>query len=73
MGLIEDAKAAKDRGMSYGEYMRIKEPEPLKLVVIRGLRCENCGAPLTKCQKRFCSVYCKNQMARKTSWGDYYV
>ena len=71
MSLIEDAKAAKAAGMTYGQYMIGRPFTPYKRP--SGKRCINCGGVLYGNQHRFCSAECRNEMKSKTSMGDKYV
>lgn len=71
MGLIEDAKAAKEAGLSYGQYMLQKDFIPFKKP--KGKRCEICGAPLIGKKLRFCSQECKYERDRRNYRGDYFV
>ena len=71
MGLIEDARAAKDAGLSYGEYMLKREFIPYKKP--EGKRCEVCGFLLKKYQQRFCSARCRGESNLRKSRGDVFV
>lgn len=71
MGLIEDAKAAKEAGLSYGQYMSQREFVPYEKPF--GRRCEICGGPLSRYQKRFCSKACRDEMKIRESRGDVFV
>lgn len=71
MGLIEDAKAAKGAGMSYGQYMLQREFIPFEKPT--GKRCEICGAPLIGQQRKFCSRACREEMIIRESKGDVFV
>ena len=46
MSLIEDAKAAKQAGLTYGQYMLKKPFEPYHRA--SGKKCKNCGGICTK-------------------------
>ena len=71
MSLIEDAKAAKKAGLSYGQYMLSKEQR--QFVRIRGNRCLNCGNILTGAKMKYCSKHCADQMKKKTLNGGKFV
>ena len=71
MSLIEDAKAAKKAGLSYGQYMLHKPFEPYKKPT--GLRCANCGGPLYGAQRRFCCLECREASKARTRAGDLFV
>lgn len=71
MSLIEDAKAAREAGLTYGQYMTHKDFIPYKKPV--GPRCKNCNGPLRGGQQRFCSNECRAMMRLKTSRGDWLV
>ena len=63
MGLIEDAKKAKELGYaSYGEYMQAKPPAvPKRVLEVMGPRCVECGALLPKGKRKVCSQACKKK------------
>lgn len=71
MSLIEDAKAAKASGLSYGQYMMNKPFEPYKRHV--GKKCANCGGVLYGGQQKFCCRECRDALKSKTSRGDLFV
>ena len=71
MSLVDDAKAAKKAGLSYGQYMMNKPFEPYKRV--NGNKCENCGGLLYGGQRRFCCSECRAEMKSKTNRGDVFV
>ena len=57
MGLIEDAKAAADAKMSYGEY---KSRQGFVAVKRTGKKvCAKCGNPLMPHQYKYCSAKCR--------------
>jgi hypothetical protein len=71
MSLIEDAKAAKEAGVSYGEYMLQRKFVPYEKPT--GRRCEICGGILTRYQKKFCCKECRDEMKIRESRGDVFV
>lgn len=71
MSLVEDAKAAHDAGMTYGQYMITKPFKPYKRTP--GKKCMNCGGVLTGAQHKFCCKECKDEMKLKTARGDLFV
>lgn len=71
MGLIEDAKAAKEAGLSYGQYML--QRDFITFEKPTGRRCEICGAPLIGQQRKFCSRACRDEMKIRESRGDVFV
>ena len=71
MSLIEDAKAAKAAGLSYGQYMINKEQR--KFVRISGKRCLNCGCRLSGAKLKYCSKECREDMRWKISNGGKFV
>ena len=71
MSLVEDAKAAKKAGLSYGQYMMQKPFAPYQRKV--GKKCANCGGALYGGQMKFCSRECRDEMKSKTAWGDLFV
>ena len=71
MSLVEDAKAAKEAGLTYGQYMMQKPFRPYQKQ--RGKKCENCGGVFYGGQMRFCSSECRYQMKAKTAKGDLFV
>lgn len=71
MSLIEDAKAARELGLTYGQYMTTKSVKPY--IRKGGKKCENCGGVLYGAQQRFCSQECRYQMKLKTARGDLFV
>jgi uncharacterized protein (DUF2147 family) len=71
MGLIEDAKAAADAKMSYGEYkMRqgFVAAKPIGKKV-----CAKCGKPLMPHQYKYCCAKCREDMKTQTRRGDWMV
>lgn len=71
MGLIDDAKAARDAHMTYGQYMNQKGASVPPIYSKRN--CVNCGAPLLGRRAKYCSGECRKQMNTKTARGDYFV
>ena len=71
MSLIEDAKAAKAAGLSYGQYMMNKEQH--QFVRFHDKRCINCGNRLTGAKLKYCSKHCADQMKKKTANGGKFV
>lgn len=71
MSLIEDAKAAKKAGMTYGQYMMTKPFESYKRP--SGRKCANCGGVLYGNQQKYCSAECRDEMKLKTARGDLFV
>ena len=56
MGLAEDAKAARDAGMTYGQYMLTKKTAPWTFQ--KGPRCLHCGKPIPPRRRDYCSDAC---------------
>ena len=71
MSLMDDAKAAREAGMTYGQYMTLRPFHPYKKTI--GPKCINCGCALIGKQSRFCSRECRDQMRAKTARGDVFV
>lgn len=73
MGLIEDARAAKEAGMNYGVWKSLqpvvlyKKKEPEAKVYA------NCGDVLTGGRTRFCRNECRIKMRLKNKKGDKFV
>lgn len=71
MGLIEDAKAAQEAGMSYGTYkardviVAVKRPS--------GKVCSRCGKQLLPMQYKYCSARCREDMKAIMRKGDWLV
>lgn len=57
MGLSEDAKAAHDLGLTYGQYMQRKF-SPDSKPNVGGMRCLECGKELPEGHRSFCSIKC---------------
>ena len=71
MGLIEDAKAAADAGLSYGEYKNRQGfvvSKPLSKRV-----CSKCGEPLLPHQYKYCGAKCREAMQTQNRRGDWMV
>lgn len=70
MSLIEDAKAARKAGMTYGQYMVTKKPSdrPRKTKQEKNI-CLNCGGSLPPDNRKFCSMLCRSAMAAKNKNG----
>lgn len=73
MSLIEDAKAARKAGMTYGQYMVTKKPSPRKPKPDTRKFCANCGDILTGGRVRFCCNECRAEMRAKNAKGDKFV
>lgn len=71
MGLVEDARAAKELHMTYGQYMSTKSFVPYHKPERK--TCKNCGAPLIGRRMTFCSKECRDQMKLKNARGDLFV
>lgn len=68
----EDFHLWKELGYSsYGQYMLQKDFIPFERPT--GRRCEICGGPLSRYQKRFCSKGCRDEMKIRESRGDVFV
>lgn len=67
MSLVEDVVMAKKLGYkSYGEYMQTKgTPPPLRRFVVDGPTCWECGGPLPKGKRKFCSEACVKRREQK--------
>lgn len=71
MGLIEDAKAAADAGLSYGEY---KTRQGFVAAKPLGKRvCAKCGNRLMPHQYKYCSAKCREAMKTQNRRGDWLV
>lgn len=73
MGLIEDAKAAKDAGMNYGVWKSLQPIAPYKKREPTMKVCINCGDVLVGGRIRFCCNECRNEFKTKNRKGDKYV
>ena len=71
MSLVEDAKAAKKAGLSYGQYMTQKPFTPYRRK--NGNKCANCGGVLYGGQIKYCCSECRAEMKSKTTRGDLFV
>ena len=71
MSLVEDAKAAKEAGLTYGQYMLKKPFEPYHRA--SGKKCKNCGGILHGRRLNYCCNECREKMKTKTSRGDLFV
>lgn len=71
MSLIEDAKAAKAAGLSYGQYMQQRQHR--EYVRFYGKKCLNCGTPLVGSKQKYCSKECREDMRWKISNGGKFV
>lgn len=71
MGLIEDARAARNAGLTYGQYMTKKEFVPPKKE--EGPTCIICGFPLVGKQVYYCSDRCRYRMKQRRKYGDVLV
>lgn len=71
MSLIDDAKAAKKAGLTYGQYMVTKKSDPPKPKEKKV--CANCGDPLVGGRLRFCCNECRAAFREKNRKGDKYV
>lgn len=73
MSLIEDAKAAQEAGLTYGQYMMVKKPASPKPKPDTRKYCANCGDVLTGGRVRFCCSECRAEMRVKNRKGDKFV
>lgn len=74
MGLIEDAKKAKELGYaSYGAYMQAKPPAvPKRVLDVMGPRCVECGSLLPPGKRKLCSESCQKKRNNKLWRRRYY-
>jgi hypothetical protein len=72
MSLIEDARAAKEAGLSYGQYMLQNKPF-IRYHRDSGKRCVVCGGVLSGRQQRFCTDQCRNKHRYANTIGDKFV
>lgn len=73
MGLIEDARAAKEAGMNYGVWKSLQPVVPYKKKEPETKVCANCGDVFTGGRVRFCCSECRAEMRVKNRKGDKFV